>query len=94
MKTGFAASSIRTKSRCCTWYFTSPIASAPMPTARVSASGLALSITPTPASPSGGTALTSAATSMRLAWARSVSLMTCTPAAPRTQPVSPAMVSR
>ncbi len=67
-----------TNSRCSTWYLTLPIASAPMPTASARAapaSGLPSSITSTPAMPSGGTALTSAATSRCFACARSAAVI-------------------
>jgi len=65
-----------------------------MPTAAVPASGLASSITPTPAMPSGGTALTSAATLSFLANCRSSADTTCTPAAAQasTTSASPRLV--
>ena len=44
-------------------YLTLPTASAPMPTALVPGIGLALSLTPMPSTPAGGTAFTSVATS-------------------------------
>src|SRR5208283_6750 len=77
---GFVASVICLNRPDCAPYLTLPIASAPMPRAPFGEMTAPLSCSPQPSTPSGGTALTSAAISSDLAAARSSFERTWTPA--------------